>query len=102
MSYRVEITAKAKDSLSKLPKNIQTKLADQITSLADDPRPAGARKIKGQNDCYRIRQGDYRIVYAVLDDRLFVIIVRAGHRKEVYERIDTVAQMIERYRNSSK
>ena len=98
----MEFTTKAKESLSKLPKNVQAKLADQITSLADDPRPVGARKIKGQDDCYRIRQGDYRIVYAVLDDQLFVIIVRAGHRKEVYERIETVARMIERFRNPSK
>lgn len=102
MSYRVEFTTKAMGSLSVLPKNIQLRLADQITLLADDPRPIGARKIKGQDDCYRIRQGDYRIIYAVLDDQLFVLIVRAGHRKDVYERIESVARMIEHFRNSSK
>lgn len=102
MKYRVELTAKAKESLSKLPKTVQAKLAEQITSLADDPRPVGARKIKGQDNCYRIRQGDYRMIYAVLDDQLFVIIVRAGHRKEVYERMETVARIIERIQNSSK
>ena len=98
MSYRVEFTAKARESLSRLPKTVQARLAKQIASLADDPRPVGARKIKGQDDCYRVRQGDYRIVYAVMDDLLFVLIVRAGHRKEVYERMETVARIIERFR----
>jgi len=98
VSYRVEVTARARESLSRLPKTVQARLAEQIASLADDPRPVGARKIKGQDDCYRIRQGDYRIVYAVMDDLLFVLIVRAGHRREVYERMETVARIIERFR----
>lgn len=102
MSYRVEFTASARESFAKLPRSVQAKLADQITSMSDDPRPVGALKIKGQDDCYRIRQGTYRIVYAVLDDQLFVLIVRAGHRKEVYERMATVARTIERIRNSGK
>ena len=72
MSYRIEFTTKARDSFTKLPKEIQVKLAEQINSLSDDPRPAGSRKIVGLDDCYRIRQGDYRVVYAVIQQELFV------------------------------
>ena len=56
------------------------------------------KKIRGQDDCYRIREGNYRIVYVVKDDLLFVLIVRAGHRKEVYERMDAIARVIEQHR----
>ena len=67
MSYRVDITESARELLSNVPKSIQIALADQITLLARNLRPVGARRIRGQEDCYRIRKGDYRIVYAVFD-----------------------------------
>ncbi len=100
MSYRIEFTAKAMDSFAKLPKEIQAKLAEQIDRLAEDPRPAGCRKIAGQDDCYRIRQGDYRIVYAVIQQELYVLIVRAGHRKDIYQRMDGLSRLVEDFRDS--
>lgn len=98
MSYSVEFTAKAFSEFSRLPKKVQEKLSIEITSLADDPRPAGARKIKGQDDCFRLRQGDYRLVYAVIDDRLVILIVRAGHRKDVYKSMESLANRIAKSR----
>lgn len=102
LSYRIEFTTKAADSFAKLPKEIQAKLADQIDRLAEDPRPPGCRKITGHDDCYRIRQGDYRIVYAVIQQELYVLIVRAGHRKEIYDRMEGLTRMIESIRKSHK
>lgn len=98
MSYRVEFTEKALSEYSRLPKKVQTKLSEEITALADDPRPAGVRKIKGQDDCYRLRQGDYRLVYAVIDDRLFILIVRGGHRKDVYKGMESLANRLSKFR----
>ena len=97
MSYKVEFTERALSEFSLLPKKVRDKLAVQIAALADDPRPTGASKIEGQPSCYRLRKGDYRIVYAVLDDQLFVLIVRAGHRKEVYKGMESLARRIVRF-----
>lgn len=102
MSYRVEFTEKALSQFSHLPRKVQEKLSNQITSLADDPRPEGACKIRGQDDCYRVRYGDYRVVYAVFDNRLFILIVRAGHRKDVYKGMESLANRISRYKESNE
>jgi mRNA interferase RelE/StbE len=53
--------------------------------LKDDPRPPGSEKLKGSEDAYRIRVGDYRILYEVRDKELLVYIIEAGHRREVYK-----------------
>lgn len=55
----------------------------RIGQLADDPRPAGSKKLSGHNR-YRIRQGSYRIVYGIEDKELVVMVVKAGHRKDIY------------------
>ncbi|MHB1558699.1 MAG: type II toxin-antitoxin system RelE family toxin [Isosphaeraceae bacterium] len=55
-----------------------------IRQLADDPHPPGSRKLKGTNDLYRIRAGDYRILYTVEGRRLVVLVVNVGHRRDVY------------------
>jgi len=59
-------------------------LRPRIDALADGPRPAGAKKLKGGGELWRIRVGDYRIVYAVRDRILLVLVVRVAHRREVY------------------
>lgn len=56
-----------------------------IEALGDDPRPHGARKLVGEETAWRIRAGDYRVIYDVFDDQLMVTVVRAGHRRDVYE-----------------
>jgi mRNA interferase RelE/StbE len=56
-----------------------------IGGLAEDPRPPAARKLGGEETAWRVRAGDYRVVYDVLDDELTITVVRVGHRREVYE-----------------
>lgn len=90
MKYRVEFTTSAAKELRKLRKSIQPKLmkaiGDRIDELADEPKPPGAEKVEGY-EYWRVRSGDYRIVYSVEDEVLTVVIVRVGHRREVYRRL---------------
>jgi mRNA interferase RelE/StbE len=66
-----------------IPKKDLRKILSRIKSLAGDPRPPGGEKLTGQNR-YRVRQGRYRIVYAVQDEERTVIVMKVGHRKDVY------------------
>ena len=75
----------AKD-LRPLPKADVKRVMERIRALADDPRPAGCEKLSGQ-ERYRVRQGIYRIIYEVEDARLIVLVVKVGHRRDVYRRI---------------
>lgn len=88
MAYRVELSTSAGGELRKLRKRIQPKLmkgiGDRISALAEDLRPPGVEKIEGRDHLWRVRSGDYRIVYTVEDDVLLVVVVKIGHRREVY------------------
>jgi mRNA interferase RelE/StbE len=72
-------------SLGPIPKRDATRILNKTRTLAEDPRPPGSQKLAGQEK-YRIRQGNYRIIYRIEDDRLIVIVVKVGHRREVYKR----------------
>ena len=85
--YRVHFTPRAQAELSALPKTDREKVDAKILSLADNPRPAGVEKLVGDDGLYRIRVGDYRVVYSIHDDVLLVLVVRIGHRGEVYRRL---------------
>ena len=81
--YRVEFARQASRQLGSLPKGIAARIGQRIRALAVDPRPRGALKLTGaQANLYRIRVGDYRVVYQVRDDVLIVVIVRVGKRNE--------------------
>ncbi len=82
--YTIFITKTAQKQLTKLPYDVAEMLLSAIQSLADDPRPPGCKKLKGR-DGYRIRQGDYRIIYDIFDHILVVDIIAVGHRKDIYE-----------------
>ena len=84
MAYRVEIKPQAEKALGRLPNPQRGRVALAIDGLARNPRPAGCAKIVGAPDAYRIRVGDYRVVYEIEDRVLTVYVVRIGHRKEVY------------------
>ncbi|SHJ81308.1 mRNA interferase RelE/StbE [Tessaracoccus bendigoensis DSM 12906] len=86
MSYRVDFTTAAARQIRKLPKPARDRLLDAIGNLAEDPRPHGARKLVGEQTAWRIRVGDYRVIYDVFDGELTVTIVRAAHRRAVYDR----------------
>jgi mRNA interferase RelE/StbE len=84
--YKIELKPSAQRELKKLPKRLQRRIVNKIDLLADDPRPSGAEKLSGGYDYYRIRVGDYRILYEIQDKVLLVIVIRVAHRKEVYHR----------------
>jgi len=84
MPYRLKIKDSARKQITRLPKRDQRRVMNAIADLGDTPRPEGVRKIAGADDAYRIRVGDYRIVYEIADRVLTVYIVRVAHRKDVY------------------
>lgn len=83
-SYNLEITKSAQKEIRKLPGTIRPNVVATIQSLAQNPRPVGCQKLKGSKTSYRVRQGDYRIIYTIFDARLRITVVRIAHRKEVY------------------
>jgi mRNA interferase RelE/StbE len=81
--YRIEIKKTAVKELNNLPPNDLKKIIQRIHNLADDPRPRGCKKLTGEEK-YRIRSGNYRILYMIEDDVLVIYIVKIGHRRDVY------------------
>jgi len=84
VSYKVEILKGALKQLKKLSPELQKRIQVKIDDLATEPRPHGVKKLKGKENSYRIRVGDYRVIYAVFDDVLLLSVVEVGHRNEVY------------------
>lgn len=82
--YELVISKTAQKQLDKLTDNIADPLIQAIQSLALDPRPHGCIKLKGR-DGYRIRKGDYRIIYDIYDNILTVEVIALGHRKNIYD-----------------
>ena len=82
-SYRLLIKPSAVKELEDLPRRDRPRLTTRMRELADEPRPQGAEKLRG-HDLYRVRQGDYRILYEILDRDLTVTIIKIGHRRDVY------------------
>lgn len=84
MSYRLELSSRALRDLKKLPEQVRQRLQPHIESLATDPRPPGVVKLEGTENGYRIRIGDYRVLYEIHDAVLRVAVVKVGHRRDVY------------------
>lgn len=84
--YRVELRPAALRDLRKLDANVRRRLATAIDLLARTPRPPGVEKLQGQESRYRVRVGEYRIIYQIEDRVLLVLVVRVGHRREIYRR----------------
>ena len=82
MPYRVELAPAAQRDLRRLPPQVQARLATPIQALAHTPRPPGVRKVQGQERTWRIRVGQYRVVYDVHDDRQLVVIFKVDRRRE--------------------
>jgi mRNA interferase RelE/StbE len=82
--YKLLIKPSAVKEIEAIPlKKDRQRIVERLLKLADNPRPSGCEKLSGQ-DKYRVRQGRYRIIYAIEDDKLFVYVVKVGHRKDVY------------------
>ncbi len=83
--YRVEFTTAAAKEIRKLDRAIRRRILAAIAELEKTPRPVGCKKLVGESDAWRIRAGDYRVLYEVIDNVLLVVVVRVGHRREVYK-----------------
>ena len=81
--YRIDLRRRAQKELDKLPRSDFKAVIEAIKNLAQTPRPPGMEKVK-TTGLWRIRQGDYRIVYAIDDKESLITIVRVGHRREIY------------------
>ncbi|PKB64711.1 MAG: plasmid stabilization protein [SAR202 cluster bacterium Io17-Chloro-G2] len=84
MNYRLLLSSRSRRALNAVPRLIFPRIQLAIDALANDPRPPGCVKLVGSSDQWRVRIGDYRVIYAVDDGRREVIILRVGHRREIY------------------
>jgi mRNA interferase RelE/StbE len=84
MSYEVQILPKASRQIKALSVEVRQDITLTIQSLANEPRPIGVKKLSGEKDIYRVRVGNYRVLYRIVDKVLVVVVVSVGHRREVY------------------
>jgi len=82
-AYSIFLKDSVRKDLDHIPNNYLQRIMERIAALAENPRPFGCEKLTGQEK-YRIRQGDYRIIYSIQDTQLTVWVVKVGHRREVY------------------
>jgi mRNA interferase RelE/StbE len=87
VNYEIELSRIALKHLAKIPKRELIRIQDRIDSLAKEPRPADIKKIQGDDNLYRIRSGNYRILYRIFDEKIQILIVDIDHRKDAYKGI---------------
>ena len=85
--YRIEITREAPRTLAKLDKPVRRRVQAAIDGLSEQPRPPGVLALQGLRRAYRLRVGDYRMIYTVDDGRLTILMVDLGHRREIYREL---------------
>jgi mRNA interferase RelE/StbE len=83
-NYKIEIKKSAIKEIAKLPKTVLKRVLNKIQLLSLEPRPSGCKKLSA-DEKYRVRVGDYRILYSIEDDKLVIYIVKVGHRKNIYD-----------------
>ncbi len=86
MTYKIKFTKAAEKQLADLPKAEMKKIAKKIDKLAANPLPHDCKKLEGEDSIYRIRQGDYRILYSIFGKELVVLVLKIGHRREIYRK----------------
>ena len=84
-TYRIELRPAAAQALRNLDPTVCPRIQGAIRLLADDPRPPASRPLRGRPG-YRVRVGDYHIIYTIADDVLLIVVLALGHRREVYDR----------------
>ncbi len=87
MRYSVEFRPAVLKSMKRLPKKDLRRIKKKIDNLAENLTDPATTKMKGNNPFHRVRTGNYRIVYQILEDRLVILVVKVGHRKDVYKRL---------------
>lgn len=85
-NYKIELSESVLKSLKRIPKKEVSKIIEKIQILGINPFPEGCRKLKDLHGVYRVRQGKYRIIYEVHENRLIVIVLKIGHRKDIYKK----------------
>ncbi|QHG16953.1 type II toxin-antitoxin system RelE/ParE family toxin [Nostoc sp. ATCC 53789] len=85
MTYEVKFTKGARKMFKKLSQELQDRIQTKIDELVIEPRPNGVKKLQGEENTYRIRVGDYRVIYDIFDDILLVNVIDIGHRSKVYK-----------------
>ncbi|NGX56725.1 MAG: hypothetical protein K1060chlam5_00971 [Candidatus Anoxychlamydiales bacterium] len=83
--YKIKLSKPTIKNLKKIEKSELKKIARKIDKLSNNPRPTNAKKLINQKDLFRIRSGDYRIIYQVKDSILLILVVNIGHRKDIYK-----------------
>ena len=87
-SYRIEFDRRVKKDFKSIPQQDISRIKASISELSINPHPPGHKKLKGKNyDYFRIRVGHYRVVYTIQDEILIIVVVRVGHRKEIYKNL---------------
>jgi mRNA interferase RelE/StbE len=84
--FEIRLAPAAARDLARLDRPMQRRVATAIDRLAREPRPAGSTKLRGSDDIWRVRVGKYRVLYQVADAVLLILVIRIGHRAEVYRR----------------
>jgi mRNA interferase RelE/StbE len=87
LKYRIEFKRSAAKALKKIPRSDRRKIRDRIDSLAEDLQDPVTTKMKGDNPFHKVRVGDYRIVYEIQEGLLVILVLKIGHRKDVYRRL---------------
>jgi mRNA interferase RelE/StbE len=87
MKYKIIIDSSLKKQFKVIPQKTSRIIVKNIENLSDNPRPRGYKKIKGAINKYRIRTGNYRIIYSITDDILTIEIIKIGHRKDIYKNL---------------
>ena len=84
MAYTILLAPPAERQLKTFTPSIQKRLVRRLKTLRENPRPQGVKKLAGEENLYRIREGDYRLIYTIGDKELIVLVVKMGDRKEIY------------------
>lgn len=84
MAYSILLAPRAERQLKAFPKAVQKRLIKRLKTLEVNPRPQGVKKLAGEEDLYRVREGSYRIIYTIREKALIVLVLKIGDRKEVY------------------
>lgn len=87
MKYRIGVKKSAAKSLKKIPKSDRKRIIEKIDELSESPLDPKTTKLKGDNPFHKVRIGDYRIVYEIQDDVLLILILKVGHRKDIYRNL---------------
>jgi mRNA interferase RelE/StbE len=84
--YTLEFLSRAEKALHRLPKDAASRVSRAIEALAVEPRPPGCKKLEAADNQYRIRVGAYRVIYRIYEDKLIVLVIELGDRKDIYRR----------------